>query len=105
MKKIIILLLTISICLCSCTEQERTRIYGGEMTINLPAGQELMMVTWKDNDLFFAPEKHEGWANLYKGNAHYHLGSTFFYQSEVEAKKFIAKNCGYVGTIKVEWEE
>ena len=56
-------------------------------------------------DLFFAPEKHEGWANLYKGNANYHLGSTFFYQSEIEAKKFIAKNCGYVGTIKVEWEE
>ena len=53
MKKIIILLLTISICLCSCTEQERTRVYGGKMTINLPAGQELMMVTWKDNDLFY----------------------------------------------------
>ena len=44
MKKIIILLLTISICLCSCNEQIRTRVYGGEMTINLPAGQELMMV-------------------------------------------------------------
>ena len=53
MKKIIILLLTISIYLCSCTEQERTRVYGGKMTINLPAGQELMMVTWKDNDLFY----------------------------------------------------
>ena len=53
MKKIIILLITISICLCSCNEQIRTRVYGGEMTINLPAGQELMMVTWKDNDLFY----------------------------------------------------
>ena len=29
-------------------------------------------------DLFFAPEKHEGWVNLYKGNAYYHLGSSFF---------------------------
>ena len=38
-------------------------------------------------DLFFAPEKHEGWVNLYKGNAYYHLGSSFFYQSESEAKK------------------
>ena len=28
-------------------------------------------------DLFFAPEKHEGWANLYKGNTYYHLGSSF----------------------------
>ena len=55
-------------------------------------------------DLFF-PEKHEGWVNLYKGNAYYHLGSTIFYQSESEAKKRIVKNCGYVGTIKVEWED
>ena len=53
MKKIILLLLTLSICLCSCTEQERTRIYGGEMTINLPAGQELMSVTWEDNHLLY----------------------------------------------------
>lgn len=52
MKKII-LFLALFICLCSCTEQERTRQYGGEMTINLPAGQELMSVTWKDNDLFY----------------------------------------------------
>lgn len=56
-------------------------------------------------DLFFAPEKHEGWVNLYKGNAYYHLGNTIFYQSESEAKKRIVKNCGYVGTIKVEWED
>lgn len=56
-------------------------------------------------DLFFAPEKHEGWLNLYKGNTYYHLGSTIFYQSESEAKKRIVKNCGYVGTIKVEWED
>ena len=53
MKKIIILLLTVSICLCSCNEQIRTRIYGGEMTINLPAGQELMSVTWEDTNLFY----------------------------------------------------
>lgn len=56
-------------------------------------------------DLFFAPEKHEGWVNLYKGNGYYRLGSTIFYQSESEAKKSNAKNCGYVGTIKVEWED
>ena len=53
MKKIILLIITISICLCSCTKQIRTHTYGGDMTINLPAGQELMMVTWKDNDLFY----------------------------------------------------
>lgn len=56
-------------------------------------------------DLFFAPEKHEGWVNLYKGNTHYHLDNTYFYQSKSEAKKNIVKNCGFVGTIKVEWED
>ena len=70
----------------------------------LPNGKEYLGEDSND-DLFFAPEKHEGWVNLYKGNAYYHLGSTIFYQSESEAKKRIVKNCGYVGTIKVEWEE
>ena len=53
MKKIILLIITISICLCSCTKQIRTHTYGGDMTINLPAGQELMSATWEDNNLFY----------------------------------------------------
>ena len=53
MKKIILLIITISICLCSCTKQTRTHTYGGDMTINLPAGQELMSATWEDNNLFY----------------------------------------------------
>ena len=53
MKKIILLIITISICLCSCTKQIRTHTYGGDMTINLPAGQELMSATWDDNNLFY----------------------------------------------------
>ena len=53
MKKIILLIITISICLCSCTEQIRTHTYGGDMTIHLPAGQELMSATWEDNNLFY----------------------------------------------------
>jgi len=52
MKKLILIIVAL-ICMCSCTEQTRTRQFGGEMTINLPAGQELMMVTWKDNELFY----------------------------------------------------
>ena len=53
MKKIILFLLTLSICLCSCNEQIYTRQCGGEMTINFPAGQELMSVTWEDNHLLY----------------------------------------------------
>ena len=66
---------------------------------------KLFMDRDSNADLFFAPEKHEGWVNLYKGNAYYYLGSTIFFQSESEAKKRIVKDCGYVGTIKVEWED
>ena len=52
MKKIIAIIVGIII-ISSCTEQERTRQFGGEMTINLPPGQELMMVTWKETELFY----------------------------------------------------
>ena len=53
--KRIILIFTAIICivLTSCTRQQMTREFGGKMEIKLPAGQELMMVTWKDNDLFY----------------------------------------------------
>lgn len=53
--KRIILILTALFCivLTSCTEQQRTREFGGQMEIRLPAGQELMEVTWKENDLFY----------------------------------------------------
>lgn len=55
MKKIISILIIIValFSLSSCTEQMMTREWGGEMTIELPKGQELMMATWKDDDLFY----------------------------------------------------
>ena len=52
MRKFILALIA-AICLCSCAQQMTTRELGGEMTIELPKGQELMMVTWKDYDLFY----------------------------------------------------
>lgn len=53
--KRIILIFTALFCLLftSCTEQQMTREFGGTMEIRLPAGQELMEVTWKENDLFY----------------------------------------------------
>ena len=52
MKKLI-LLFGMFICLCSCTPQSFTREFGGTLTINLPAGQELMEATWKEDNLFY----------------------------------------------------
>ena len=55
--------------------------------------------------LFFAPEKHEGWVNVYKefeSNSNY-MGRIC--NSEEEAKKKTDINGIYLATIKIEWEE
>ena len=54
-------------------------------------------------DLFFAPEKHEGWINLYKSENGWSLGASIW-QTEAGAKKW-AGATDYTVTIKIEWEE
>ena len=54
-------------------------------------------------DLFFAPEKHEGWINVYKSGFSWSLG-TNIWPTEEEAKEWIGA-ADYVTTIKIEWEE
>ena len=56
-------------------------------------------------DLFFAPEKHEGWVNLYDHSEGSCLGSVY---SSKEVAEAMSKKCGlqhYITTIKIEWEE
>ena len=53
-------------------------------------------------DLFFAPEKHEGWVNVYKSGFSWSLG-TNIWQTEEEAKKWVGA-ADYATTIKIEWE-
>ena len=57
-------------------------------------------------DLFFAPEKHEGWINIFKSsNDIAFLGQSRIFASKEDAKKD-GKDCEcYVATVKVEWEE
>ena len=63
------------------------------------------------NDLFFAPEKHEGWVNIYKAAAPRetlsylqtrYVGSCIW-PTEEEAKT--AADADDIVTIKIEWEE
>ena len=57
-------------------------------------------------DLFFAPETHEGWVNLYKctnKDCAYYIGSIYNSKAEAENKRDTSDN--YVATIKLEWEE
>ena len=62
-------------------------------------------------DLFFAPEKHEGWLNIYKAVVHRetlvcmvnrYVGSSIW-PTEEAAKT--AADADPVATIKIEWEE
>ena len=59
------------------------------------------------NDLFFAPEKHEGWINIYKDGDIYLPGVACLYMTEKEAKANSVKKgyYHYVSTVKIEWEE
>lgn len=59
-----------------------------------------------DDDLFMAPEKKEGWINLYKDLPYLHTIVDFeVYDTEQEAKDNIDEKDQYITTIKIEWEE
>lgn len=81
--------------------------------IETPDGKETLPCGYKKDgtyitdeklscDLFFAPEKHEGWMNLYKdGYTPTYTGVV--HNSEEKAIKNRQENA--VATIKIEWEE
>ena len=59
-------------------------------------------------DLFFAPEKHIGWINLFKddyANANAYLGDFPIYSSKEIAERNGRCCRNYLSTIKIEWEE
>ena len=66
-------------------------------------GQMVSYEPSKKYDLFFATERKEGWANLYRGNIDYIGGCV--YTSKEEAEENIGNKETYVATIKIEWEE
>ena len=53
-------------------------------------------------DLFFAPEKHEGWVNIYKNERDYYFWK-FIYPKKTDAEAVADSTC--IATVKVEWEE
>ena len=54
------------------------------------------------DDLFFAPEKHEGWVNVYKDGDHFYSSMDIF-KTKDEAEALSCSSC--IATVKVEWEE
>ena len=59
----------------------------------------------EENNLFFAPEPHEGWINVYRHSdgGHAYAGAVYDSKEDAEKRKTIDEN--YVTPIKIEWEE
>ena len=56
-------------------------------------------------DLFFAPEKYEGWANVFKSSKGNNVITSDIFESKEEAEKAGKNYNNYIATAKVEWEE
>lgn len=55
-------------------------------------------------DLFFAPEKHERWINIYRDTTGVSSGAVL-YDSQEEAEEIGKSYPHYAATAKIEWEE
>lgn len=53
-------------------------------------------------DLFFAPERKEGWVNVYRQDNLQLCGNVYNTESEAHLH---SRSSGYITTIKIEWEE
>lgn len=82
--------------------------------IEMPNGRERQPCGYKKDgtyligeklscDLFFAPEKHEGWVNVYMNYNERNVG--VLYSSKEDALKVAKGYDTYVTTVKIEWEE
>ena len=59
----------------------------------------------EENNLFFAPETHEGWINVYRYSDGGRAYAGAVYDSKEDAEKLKVSGKNYVTTIKLEWEE
>lgn len=55
----------------------------------------------EENNLFFAPEKHEGWISIYRRVINDGYFTDGIFDSEEKAKE----RGGAIATVKIEWEE
>ena len=58
-----------------------------------------------DSDLFFAPEKKEGWVNVYKIADTDQLEASCIFSTKEEAEFYSVDNPNYVTTTKIKWDE
>ena len=83
--------------------------------ITLPNGDEVIKTFWNngfettaiegENDLFFAPIKHEGWININKWPDGVRDTDGIIYDTELDIPNKPQVGTHRVATVKVEWEE
>ena len=56
-------------------------------------------------DLFFAPEKHEGWINIYRNEDEDYYKGMVIFSSKEDAIEKGRRFSDYITTTKIEWEE
>lgn len=81
-----------------------TRDYATEDVIAYTRDGEYLKGISSAYDLFFTPEKHEGWANIYRCDGEYSLDDVI-YSSRIDAEESGKKFEDYLTTIQIEWEE
>ena len=92
----------VALCTSTITGQEVCRSYG----INGNYNAHVQSVV----DLMFAPQKHEGWVNVYKdkGEDTYFVTASSPYLSKQVAKDHAVlsdRSCDYIDTVKIEWKD
>lgn len=97
-----------------CTDR-KDLIYPIIVLIETKSGGEYFQYSTKDgkyyvddlyeDDLFFAPEKHEVWINLYKWDNSVGCYVSNPFSSEEKAIEAGKKSNSYLKTVKIEWEE
>jgi hypothetical protein len=45
--------IVVALLLTACTENQKVKTFGGTGHLNLPAGQKLVTVTWKETNLWY----------------------------------------------------
>lgn len=52
--KQLLLLAGVILTLSSCTENARVKQFGGSMTINIPPGNKVTNITWKNDEMWYS---------------------------------------------------
>ena len=84
--------------------------------IETPNGKERQPCGYKEDgtyiigenhpcDLFFAPEKHEGWLNIYRSKSGFYLRGNPYKSKEEADEVAKANHKTFCATVKIEWEE